>query len=114
MIASPSKKFALRAIASGTCRPVLVVCSLLLLSLVLSAQTLTAQKSISGPPRKLPSANKIVDNYLKAIGGKKQVAAIRDASYEWVIQVNDQAFGTARTQRKPPSSERWEMTFGNG
>ena len=65
-------------------------------------------------PRKLPSAEKITDKYLKALGGKKAVAAIKDATYEFVIQLKDQPIGTARLQRKSPSSERWEMTFGNG
>ena len=65
-------------------------------------------------PKKLPSAEKIVDNYLKAIGGKKAVGAHKDATYEWIVQFNDQLFGTARTQRKAPASERWELTFGNG
>src|SRR6201988_285431 len=64
--------------------------------------------------QKLPSADKIVDNYLKATGGKKAVGALRDATYEWIIQFNDQPFGTARTQRKAPASERFELTFGNG
>ncbi len=80
---------------------------LLVLLLLLVAQPALAQK-------KLPSADKIVDNYLKAIGGKKSAAALRDATYDWTIQFNNQPFGTARTQRKAPSSERWEMTFGNG
>ncbi|HEX7334764.1 MAG TPA: hypothetical protein VF290_24895 [Pyrinomonadaceae bacterium] len=79
------------------------------LLLVFVAQTALAQS-----PKKLPSADKIVDNYLKAIGGKKSVGALRDATYEWTIQLNDQPFGAAHTQRKAPSSERWEMTFGNG
>ena len=79
------------------------------LLLVLVAQTALAQS-----PKKLPSADKIVDNYLKAIGGKKSVGALKDATYEWTIQLNNQPLGTARTQRKTPSSERWEMTFGNG
>lgn len=72
-------------------------------------------------PRKLPSVQKIVDNYLKAIGGKKAARAIKDATYEWTVHLNDQAkqlndqpIGTARTQRKAPASERWELTFGNG
>ena len=65
-------------------------------------------------PKKLPSADRIVENYLKAIGGKKAAGAHRDATYEWIIQFNDQPFGTARTQRKAPASERWELTFGNG
>ena len=64
--------------------------------------------------KKLPSAEKIVDNYLKALGGKKSVSALKDTTYNWTIQLNDQPIGTARTQRKPPSSERWELTFGNG
>ena len=64
--------------------------------------------------KKLPSAEKIVDNYLKALGGRKSVSAIKDTTYNWTIQFNDQPFGTALTQRKPPSSERWELTFGNG
>jgi len=64
--------------------------------------------------KKLPSAEKIVDNYLKAVGGKKSVAALKDATYNWTIQFNDKPYGTALTQRKPPSSERWELTFGNG
>ena len=64
--------------------------------------------------KKLPSAEKIVDNYLKALGGKKSVSALKDTTYNWTIQLNDQPIGTARAQRKPPSSERWELTFGNG
>ena len=75
---------------------------------------LFAQPALGQSPKKLPSADKIVDNYLKAIGGKKSVGALKDATYEWTIQLNNQPFGTARTQRKAPSSERWEMTFGNG
>jgi len=42
------------------------------------------------------------------------VAAIKDATYDWVIQLKGQAIGTARAQLKSPTSERWEMTFGNG
>ena len=64
--------------------------------------------------KKPPSAEKIVDNYLKAIGGKKSAAALKDATYEWIIHFNGQPFGTARLQRKAPASERWDLTFGNG
>ena len=79
----------------------------ILFLLLLAAQASFAQK-------KLPSAEKIVDNYLKATGGKKAVSALKDATYEWSIQLNNQPIGTARTQRKAPSSERIELTFGNG
>jgi hypothetical protein len=65
-------------------------------------------------PKKLPSADKIVENYLKAIGGKKTAGARKDATYDWIIQFNDQPIGTARTLRKAPAFERWELTFGNG
>lgn len=64
--------------------------------------------------QKLPSVDKVVDKYLKAIGGKKAARAVTGATYEWTIQFNSQPIGTARTQRKAPASERWELTFGNG
>src|SRR5688572_5307130 len=84
--------------------------SLLLIALIIAA---VSQAAIA-QPKNLPSVEKIVDNYLKAIGGKKAARAIRDANYEWTIQLNDQQIGTARTQRKAPASERWDLTFGNG
>src|SRR5258705_6283392 len=85
----------------------------LLISFVLFEQGLLAQTNATHL-KKLPSAGKITDNYLKAIGGKKQVAAIKDVNYDWIIELQNFSIGTAHTQRKPPSSERWEMTFGNG
>ena len=89
--------------------PISVRRLLLLIVLLIAAapHAATAQK-------KLPSVDKIVDNYLKAIGGKKAARAVTDARYDWVIQFNDQPFGTARTQRKAPASERWDLIFGNG
>src|SRR5262249_31150303 len=81
---------------------------LILFLLLFAAQASFAQT------KKLPSADKIVDNYLKATGGKKAVSALNDATYEWIIQLNGQPIGTARTQRKVPASERVELTFGNG
>jgi hypothetical protein len=88
----------------------LATIAILCLSFACGAIDLLAQ----APPKKLPSADKVVDNYLKAIGGKKNVGAIRDATYEYTIHLNDQPFGTARAQIKIPASERWEMIFGNG
>ncbi len=68
----------------------------------------------SGGTKKLPAAEKIVDNYLKAIGGKKQASSIRDATYDWTAQLSDQSMGLMRTQYKAPSSQRSELTFPNG
>src|SRR5256714_6011655 len=76
--------------------------------------TLTTHASLAQTKKKLPPAEKIVDNYLKAIGGKKAASALRDASYEWTIELNNQPIGTARTQRRAPAAERLELTFGNG
>lgn len=64
--------------------------------------------------RNLPSAEKIVDNYLKAIGGKKKANSIRDATYDWTIQVKEQPMGVARIQFKTPASQRSEVTLSNG
>lgn len=77
------------------------------------SHSLRAQQG-SAAPRKLPSAEKVVDSYLKTIGGRKRVATIRDATYEWTIQLKDQPMGLAKTQTKAPSSVRTELIFGNG
>src|SRR5690242_8241782 len=68
----------------------------------------------SAAAKKLPSAEKIVADYIKAVGGKKAVVAQRDATYQWTVYFNNQPFGAARTLRKTPGSERFELTFGNG
>ena len=85
----------------------------LLLLVLITAQTSLAQSN-SALPKKLPSAEKIIDNYLKAIGGKKAAAALKDATYEWIVQLNEQPIGTARTQRRAPVVRTSGMTFGNG
>ncbi|MGH9931944.1 MAG: hypothetical protein ACREA9_22315, partial [Pyrinomonadaceae bacterium] len=79
----------------------------------ISSQSLQAQRA-AVPPKTLPSAQKIVDSYLKAIGGKKRIATIRDATYEWQIQLKDRTMGIAKTQTRTPSSVRSELIFGNG
>lgn len=86
----------------------------LCLGLLSSSSQLARAQQTATPPGKLPSAEKIVDAYLKAIGGKKRIAAIRDATYEWQIQLMDRTMGIAKTQIKFPSSLRSELIFGNG
>lgn len=88
-------------------------CSIVFCCVVGNASLAFAQKK-PALPKKLPSADKIVDKYLKAIGGKKRIAAIKDSSSDWIVQVNGNSVGTARIQRKAPASERYEMLFGNG
>lgn len=91
---------------------VLLRCSIVLVMLACCIQ-LAAQSKSSVPP-KLPAADKVIDNYLKAIGGKKRALAVRDATSEWTIRLQDQVQGTARFQLKQPGATRSEMTFGNG
>lgn len=94
---------------------VAVILSVVLLLILLGnqSQSVSAQQR-TRPSRTLPSADKVIDSYLKAIGGKKRVATIRDATYEWTIQLADQQMGIAKTDIKAPSSVRSEMRFGNG
>ncbi|HYN86007.1 MAG TPA: hypothetical protein VER32_12215 [Pyrinomonadaceae bacterium] len=66
-------------------------------------------------PKKLPAPEKIVEAYLKAIGGKKRVAAIRDASYVWDVRGADGAeAGTARTHTKAPAASRADLLLDSG
>ena len=92
---------------AGVCA---VICVILLAGVAQSQRGQTG----SAAPQKMPSAEKLVDSYLKTIGGRKRVATIRDATYEWTIQLKDQTMGLAKTQTKTPSSVRTEMSFGNG
>ena len=87
------------------------ICVLLI---VVAAVSIAVAQTTATPPKKLPSVEKIVDNYLKAIGGKKAASAVKDTTYDWIVQLNGQPIGTARMQRKAPASWRQELTFGNG
>ena len=87
---------------------------LILIVLCCCCPALYAQKTTAVSSRKLPSAERVVDDYLKAIGGKNRVLTIHDAAYQWTLELNGQTMGTAKTQTKVPSSLRTEMTFGNG
>ena len=90
-------------------RPALWLTSLALLCALSSAAAVIAQKKGgTARPRKLPSAEKIVGDYLKATGGKKRHAAIKDATYVWQIQSKGQPIGGARSFVKAPVSTRVE------
>ncbi len=87
-----------------------------LLASIASVTPLLAQqkKRTAARSQKLPPPDKIVGDYLKATGGKKRHAGIRDATYEWTIQLKDQLMGSALSREKWPASTRTDMTFGNG
>ena len=60
--------------------------------------------------QKLPSAEKVVGDYLKAVGGRKRAAVLRDAAYEWEVSGPNQEGGQARTFLKAPASARAEIS----
>lgn len=86
----------------------------LLLLVVLACLPALAQKSNAGGARqKLPPPDKIIGDYVKAVGGKKRLAAVRDATYQWTVQGREQTSGgTATTRLKSPSSARADIKLG--
>jgi hypothetical protein len=73
--------------------------------LVLSGLTGFSQRAkADAGVAKLPVADKIVADYLKAIGGKRRVSAVRDATYGWGVKKGETIVGTAVTHSKAPSS----------
>ena len=64
--------------------------------------------------QKLPSAEKVVANYVKAVGGKKRVTAVRDARFEWTVMLKEQLMGRAVSEVRAPASARWDLIFQNG
>lgn len=72
---------------------------------------------VHGPPAlaqmravKLPSADKIISEYIKAIGGKKRVSAVVDALYEWASAGES----VARVKVKRPAGVRFELERSGG
>lgn len=83
--------------------------------LTLAPRIASGQRNVQrADAQRLPAPEKIIENYLKAIGGKKRVNAVRDAIYEWRLTLNHQSYGLARTQLKAPASVRADFVFGNG
>jgi hypothetical protein len=64
--------------------------------------------------QKLPAADKIVGDYVKAIGGRKQLAAVRDAVYEWAVEEDGRPAGRATTRAKAPGSTFVQIETGGG
>lgn len=61
---------------------------------------------------KLPAPDKIVSDYLKAVGGKRRQQLIQDATYEWAVE--GQAGARARTSVKAPASARTDLLLAGG
>jgi hypothetical protein len=89
-------------------RLLIIVHVALLLAFVFHSPAI-AQKESAGKRQKLPSPEKIVGDYLKAIGGKKRVASVKDATYKWQAQINQEQIA-ALSQIKTPASVRLEVS----
>ncbi len=68
------------------------------------AQTVRVERG-----RKLPAPDRIVSDYVKAVGGKQKLRTLQDATYEWLVQVPEQTQGHARTVRKAPDAVRTDV-----
>lgn len=63
---------------------------------------------------KLPAPDKIVGEYLKAVGGKGRVASLRDVTYEWAVLRAGREAGTARTRLKTTGALRTDFLLPDG
>jgi hypothetical protein len=75
---------------------------------------LCAQAPARAQSQKLPSPDKVVGEYVKAVGGKKRLAALRDATYDWAVRRGDADAGTARTRLKTTGALRTDFLLNEG
>lgn len=88
---------------------------MLALLFALGCLSASAQKrDARAPSRKLPAPDKIIGEYLKATGGKKRQAAVRDAAYEYAALLKEQPAGRATVRVKAPASVRTDTLLEEG
>jgi hypothetical protein len=97
---APSASPSLKAVGTKT----------LLLLLLLTGLSAVARAQ-SG---KLPAPDKIVGEYLKALGGKRSAASLRDVTYEWAATREGREAGTARTHLKATGALRTDFLLSDG
>ncbi|MDT7603570.1 MAG: hypothetical protein QOF61_1567 [Acidobacteriota bacterium] len=78
------------------------------------ALTAAAQKQADAARQKLPAPDKIIGDYAKAVGGKRRLAAISDATYEWTASTADQRDGRATTRTQSPASVYGSVQLAGG
>jgi hypothetical protein len=61
--------------------------------------------------KRLPAPERVIGDYLKAVGGKKRQAGIRDATYDYELLLKGQKAGRVRTQIKANTFARTETVF---
>jgi hypothetical protein len=75
---------------------------------------LCAQAPAHAQNAKLPSPERVVADYVKAVGGKKRLAALRDATYEWGVRRGEADAGTARTRLRTTGALRTDLLLPEG
>jgi hypothetical protein len=63
---------------------------------------------------KLPSPERVVNDYVKALGGRQRLASLRDATYEWSVVRAGADAGTARTRLKTTGALRSDLLLNDG
>ena len=86
----------------------------LLKPLTLLLVLLSAHAPAGAQTAKLPSPDKIVGEYVKAVGGKKRLAALRDVTYKWAVWRGEADAGTARTHLKTTGGQRADFFLPEG
>ena len=97
---APSPRLKSRVLLTRTC----------LLLLLLSGFHAAARAQAS----KLPAPDKIIGEYMKALGGKSRVTAMRDVTYDWVVLREGKEAGTARTHLKATGALRTDFLLAEG
>ncbi len=93
-------------------RRLFVVASAVVL-LVLTCLNVCGQQQQRGTARqKLPAPDKIIAEYWKTVGGKKRLAAVREATSEW--RIDGPTAGRARVREKAPAAVRTDLNLDGG
>jgi hypothetical protein len=82
----------------------------LALCLLMAAAPALARAQATG----LPTPDRIVADYTKAVGGKKRLAALRDATYGWAATSRGAEAGAARTMLKTTGALRADLLLADG
>lgn len=84
---------------------------LLLVSIIVNGINAQQGRATVETRRKLPSPEAVINDYVKALGGKKRLAAIKDVTSEWKAT---EGGATAVRREKTPASLRTDLSLPNG
>ncbi len=94
------------------CRAPLALCCALLALSAVGAHAQAAQGVPGASPAGLPTAEQVLADYHRAAGGRERMAAIRDVTVHWHVEIAGQPRRAAVSMRMAPGSLREEMWSG--